>query len=221
MKRINWADHLISFVVVILGIYIAFKLNSYSESAATQKMLNDHMKYVRDETILNRYNLEQRIESCDTLILQIDQLLDLLANDGDLRQIHRLTSSIVNYQYVYLKKNAYLTLTESGDIRYIKNYQLKTNTIRIYEYYAWTKLIEENAGDVLTNEYFPYVRKNMNLLTDEVQPRSVYFDKEFINTIVSYKYAVAFLQQKYNDCLAEMNNYLELLEENGIKEKDK
>ena len=148
------------------------------------------------------------------------QLLDLISNDGDLQEIHRLTSSIVNYQYVYLKKNAYLTLTESGDIRYIKNYQLKTNTIRMYEYYDWTKTIEENAGDVLTEEYFPYVRKNMDLLHDRVQPRAVYFNREFVNTIVSYRYAVAFLQVKYNDCLQEMDDYLDLLEKNGIKDDE-
>ena len=221
LRNINWKDHFISFIVVIVGIYIAFKLNSYSEEASRQKILQDHMEYIRDETVLNRINLEYIIADTDSLLKSIDLLIEHLRSDGDLAEIHRLTFDIISYQYVYLKKNAFSTLTESGDIRYIKDYRLKTNTIRMYEYYNWTKVMEENAGSVLSEQYFPYLRKHMDLLNGDVQPRDVYFEKEYMNTIVSYRFSVSLMLEKYKDCLREVDGFLELLAENGFEVEEK
>ncbi|MEL7144784.1 MAG: hypothetical protein AAFO69_00340 [Bacteroidota bacterium] len=217
MKKINWADHLVAFVVVIVGIYIAFKLNSYSEGVARQRILDDHMKYVRDETVYNKRSLEMSIESAESVAETVEEMLELIKNEGDAGKMDQLSYQILNYQYVYLRKNAYLTLTESGDIRYIKNYKLKTETIRLYEYYAWTKSIEEYTGELLSESYAPYLRQHMDMLNRQVQADEIYFDKVFVNTIVSYKYSLSFMIKKYKDCLLEMENYLKLLEENGVK----
>lgn len=44
MKKINWMDHLVNLVVVIVGISIAFGLNRYSENKKEEKLEQEYLK---------------------------------------------------------------------------------------------------------------------------------------------------------------------------------
>ncbi|MEL6559219.1 MAG: hypothetical protein AAFQ94_13600 [Bacteroidota bacterium] len=216
MKKINWKDHLIGFVVVVLGILIAFQLNNYSVSVRQQKIMRNHFKYIKDETEGNKLNLKIAIERSERVLGKIDTMLFKLRNKEDIEYINAQMFQILDYNNVYFRKNAYLALIESGDVRWIKDYELKTETINLYEYFLWTKAIETNATNTLTESYFPYISKNMDFVGGKIQDKSIYFNKEFSNYISTIRYTLSAKVRKYKDCLQQMDIYLKLLEDNDF-----
>ncbi len=212
MRKVNWRDHLIGFVVVVLGIIIAFQLNNYSNSIRQNKTVRNHFEYIKDETVTNKNSMVGAIKRSEASLLKVDSLLELLKQKGNLAEINGLMFQLMEFTNVYLRKNAYLTLTESGDIRWIQDYELKTKTINLYEYYSWTQAIESVSSNSLIEQYYPYVRKNMDFVNGSIQEGSLYFNKEFMNVVATYRYTHYGKINKYKDCLEQMELFLQLLE---------
>ena len=139
-----------------------------------------------------------------------------LRNKEDIEYINAQMFQILDYIIEYFRKYAYLALIESGDVRWIKDYELKTETINLYEYYLWTKAIETNATSTLVDSYFPYISINIDFVGGIIQDMSIYFNKEFSNYISTIKYTLSAKVRKYKDCLQQMDIYLKLLEYNDF-----
>lgn len=216
MKKINWVDHLIAFVVVVIGIFIAFQLNSYSESVRQRKTIRNHLANIKEETKSNKALLDSAIRRSEAVLGLTDEVLQHIKNQGSPEKLNTYIFRLMEYNNVYIRKNAYLTLIESGDVRWINDYELKTKTINLYEYYKWTLALEKIASDVLIEQYYPYIRKNMDFLNMEVQERDVYYNKEFVNSLATYRYSLNGKIIKYRDCSQQMDDYLALLDEKGF-----
>jgi len=105
MKRtVDWPNHLINFVLIVLSILMAFQLEKIDKLTEDQ--------------------------------FQLDTLLQLIhTEDSDTRRINGLVFRMMNVGGLYVKKNAYASFTESGDIRFLDDFEKKSELIELYEYY--------------------------------------------------------------------------------------
>lgn len=207
-KKIDWLNHSLEFIVVIIGILLAFQLNRCSTDRSLEETVNIHINQIREETLLNKRSLEKAIKSSESSIAKFDSIIGLIRRKEDFTSINRLSMELLNINNVYIRKNAYLTLTETGDIKYIKSFKQKEDIINLYEYYRWVESFNEISANIYVNDFYPYLRDNFDLIQASVQEDSIYLSKKYQNILGAYYRTSLNRLNKYKDCLREMNEYL-------------
>lgn len=212
MKNINWVHHIVEFLMVILGILIAFQLSTCSETRKQKSLIQEHLQNIKTETSFNQRNLEFALVLAESNKEKIDSVFKILPRDSALDTVNNLSLALLNIGGLYLKKNAYRSLTESGDIRFIHDFQLKNEIVNLYEYYEWVKGIDQLHVEMYNKSYFPYLLENLDLVQGQVQKPEVYRSKGYQNILSSYRFFLINRIQKYKDCQKEIDDFLDQLE---------
>lgn len=210
-KKIEWAKYGLEFLTVLIGILIAFQLNEYTVSKKQQKTLNNHFEYILGETEQNEVNIDKAMKAANFSLSVVDTLISLINDESNIERINLLAFRALNFEGAYIQKNAYLTLVESGDIRFLDDFKLKSETVLLYDFYNWMASIEEIGNIALTENYYPYMQENFDMLNAKLQDRSIYFSKKFINALAMYRYGLNQRIQKYKDTLEKVQFYLKVL----------
>lgn len=207
-NRIDWLNHGLEFIVVIIGILLAFQLNKCSSENEQQKTVYTHLEQIAQDAEINKKSLEGALKTGEMNIAKIDTIFALLDQGEQYNRINRLSIELLNIGGTYFRKNAFKNLMESGDIRFIKNFETKQRIINLYEYYKWVESFDDISRKLYLDDYYPYIKNNFNLVTTETQNKEVYESKLFKNILASYRRTSINRIQKYNDCIEQINNYL-------------
>ncbi|GAB5524926.1 MAG: hypothetical protein Roseis2KO_27980 [Roseivirga sp.] len=210
-QKQHWAKYGLEFLTVLIGILIAFQLNEYATNRKQQKTLQNHFKYITEETQRNDNSLDRAIANSNGSLSVVDTLISLVQNDGNIERINGLAFRALNFEGAYIQKNAYLTLTESGDIRFLNDFELKSKTVLLYEFYEWMASIEQIGFVAMSEDYYPYMKEHFDMVNATVQDRELYFTKKFANALALYRYALIERLKKYKECKEQIRQYLEVL----------
>lgn len=211
-KKIDWLNHFLEFAVVLIGIMIAFQLNQCSQERTQQKLVDEHRQYLLDETRFNQKNVDNAIESAQYYLSSIDTVLSLIERNQGLESVNRLALELLNIGTVYIRKNAYTSLIQSGDVRYIREFEAKRRIIDLYEYYQLVATADKIALDSYLNDYYPYLKANFDLANRRMQARSVYRSRTFLNALSTYRYGLMNRLAVYKNCRDRMAEYIEWAE---------
>jgi len=119
---------------------------------------------------------------------------------------------LLNFGWLYLRSNAYHSLTQSGDIRFIKEFKIRKNIVNLYEYFIWTESANQIAYGSFAEHVQPYLMKNMDYTTAKALPRETYENKIFLNGLVTYKYALNIKINKLKECQEKVTTFLKEME---------
>ena len=61
-SKIDWLNHALEFIVVVIGILMAFQLENYAEERKQAKTLEAHRYYVAEETKLNKSSVNYALQ---------------------------------------------------------------------------------------------------------------------------------------------------------------
>jgi len=200
MAKVNWKNHIREFIVVVFGILLAFQLDRCSGDNNQQQLISEHIDYISEETQLNALNLKYALQSSESNLIKIDSIMTLIITKGDTEKINRLSFEILNVGYLYVRRNAYNSLINSGDIRFMKSFDQKKNIINMYEYYTWTQPLDQACRAAYQDDFFPYIKTNFDLVTSEVQESDIYYSKRFLNALSTYRFALDLKIKKFQDC---------------------
>jgi len=207
--KIDWLNHSLEFFVVIIGILIAFQLNKCSSDKSQEQIIQTHLIQLNEETLFNKKSFEASIEYGETLLSKFDTIFTLINKEEDYARINKMSMELLNLGGVYIRKNSYLLLTETGDFKFIKNFERKQKVIDLYEYYKWVESFDEISINLYNLDFYPYVKENFDLVGGTVQKKEVYESKLFLNILGAYYRTSTSRVQKYKDCLTEINKYLD------------
>ncbi|SEQ17602.1 hypothetical protein [Neolewinella agarilytica] len=213
--KIDWPNHLISFVLVVLSILMAFQLEKCSDDRREDKLVEAHVKEIVEETRYNKSNLVNLIDKLKDDQFQLDTLLQLIhSEEEDLQRINNLVFRMMNVGGLYLKKNAFVSFTESGDIRFVDDFEEKTNLVQLYEFYKLAEVQNQLLVESFNERYFKHVSEKLDLYRARPQPIENYRDRVFINSISSYRYFLTSCLRTYERCLGYMDKYIQENAEN-------
>ena len=191
MKKINWLDHIANLLVVILGISIAFYLESYKER--------------KNSRFYERQYIEGLVEDLDSDIEQLDTLMSInerriealvgLSNASIGRQIIGdtvLMNYMLSIQYnppFSPQPTTYESLKSSGKMDLISSFEQRSAIIELYEkYYLGTvqydDAVNEHIRDFIKPFYMNHVRFNSGQsINPDFLPKN-----NFRNMIFAYRY---------------------------------
>jgi len=207
-SKINWVSLFLEFLVVLVGILLAFQLNQCSDRNKSRQLVDQHLEALYEECAFNKRMVELAVDSLGDTLNKAEQLLGLIQSKGDPALIDKQTVSLMGSATLYLKDNAYNTLIQSGDIRYVEDFDKKNEIINLYEYFKWAKELDKLHMNSLEKDFYPYINENFDLLNEEIQAKEVYHSKKFANTIGTNYYYLQMRNQKYGECLQKIDRYL-------------
>lgn len=131
MNKINWSDHLVNLVVVILGISIAFWLGAWAEQKKELKAERAILKEIRLNLVADTLMMERSINEIKSIIWHNDRLL----NEFD----DIPTDSLPQYLFTagkrirfYKNTTGYQRLLQRGDLSALRDQRVVSNIINLY-----------------------------------------------------------------------------------------
>lgn len=209
-KKIDWLNHFLEFIVVVVGILLAFQLNTCREAKKETSLVMGHVTNIVEETEFNRKQLETGKNNSERLLQKLDTLIKITAKpELDRSTAHSLSMELMSLDYLYLKKNAYNSLVETGDIRFMENSNLQNDIISLYEYYSWLEGLDILTRTSYLENYLPYATENFDLINFQSQADEIYTNKLFRNYLAVYRYSLRYRLQKQEDLIALIDEFLE------------
>lgn len=209
VRKIDWLNHSLEFLVVVVGILIAFQLNTCSEEKKEAQIVQRHTNNIIAETKFNRNNIERTLTQCENLKAKIDTLLIEVTLGQNVEKINSLSLEALQLNNAYYKQNAYNAMVETGDMRLYEDVELRDDIISLYEYYAWAKGIDEATLETYTTYYYPYAVENFDLINGEPQAIEKYNNRKFSNILAGYSYMMKFRIEKQKELLEKTTEFLD------------
>lgn len=219
MKKINWLDHIANLLVVILGISIAFYLESYKEektNAAYEK------KYL--QSLIK--DLETDVEALDTLGYVNKMIANALvklsnASVDPTASRDSIASFMLGIQYnppFSPQKTTYESMKSSGQLELISDFELRNQIVEIYEQYYWgTSEYDISLLNHITDFVKPFYMNQVyyigpNTINDDFLESNV-----FRNIIYSYKYLFQAKMDFYDQVKIQTDSILLKVKEHEAK----
>lgn len=168
-KKYNLVNHLLNFIAVILGVYLAFYLNEKAASNKTiqesQLLMNslsmdltDDIKTYEEYQIPENRQQVQHIEKLINLLME-NNLENNLENIGD--QL-TLVFHVENYNPTI---STYNSMKSSGKLKIIDNLNLQKELSDYYEGVVPESMKKsEFQVDYFTNELLDWITRNVDLM---------------------------------------------------------
>lgn len=211
---IDWPNHIVGFIIVVGGILMAFSLERCATERREANSVDRHLQEILEETRFNRNNLRELIASAEANSARLDTMLQVIGSSEDIGELQRRMFGLLNVHSAYLKRNAYELFVQTGDVRFVESFELKSDMIVLYEYCTWVETQNTLMLQTYKERFFDYIVENLNLST--IGPRATladYRSREFINGVSSYRYFIGSCLRVYREALERMDEFLESYEQ--------
>ncbi|XOV78047.1 MAG: DUF6090 family protein [Aestuariibacter sp.] len=199
-QKIDWLNHGLEFVVVVVGILLAFQLNQWSEERKQGELIDQHIANLLEETRFNSMMLEGAIKRHERNLELAESFLEKQLVSQDAEELNQMVISLLAADSVYIKRNAYTSLMDSGDVRFIQDFSLKNEIVTLYEYYLWIKGLDEGDFKFKLEYFNPFAMRHFDLAEGTAQPLSTYTGKEMRNIVGSLRFILSIRIEKYKEC---------------------
>ena len=197
--KFDWQNHLVNFVLIVFSILLAFQLERCSGDRREQRLVNAHLKEIVEETRFNLDSHRETIEGQRRQLGHLDSLLVLIRQSEDSARINPAVMQAMNMSLPFTKTTAYNTFIQTGDIRYLQDFDVKSELITLYEFYDIARIYSDLMVENYDNGFFSHIKENLDIVGQEPQTLEAYTDRGFVNSIASIRYfvhnSIAMLEQ--------------------------
>ncbi|MBC3845055.1 hypothetical protein H8K90_01575 [Winogradskyella echinorum] len=160
MAKTTWKYTLREIIIVIIGITIAFSMNKCADNLKDNKLRKEYLTNLKSDVEADQVQLLKNIEAIDNKIKICSEIIPVLNSekDQDMRLMNNIFA-IIKYENFSPKNITYKTLINSGDLKLIDDFKLKTAIQQHYTnyeelsevYMRHTSLIKDYLGNYLVN----------------------------------------------------------------------
>ena len=197
--KFDWQNHLVNFVLIVFSILLAFQLERCSGDRREQRLVNAHLQEILEETRFNLESHRETIEGQRRQLGHLDSLLVLIRQSEDPARINPAVMQAMNMSLPFTKTTAYNTFIQTGDIRYLQDFNVKSELITLYEFYDIARIYSDLMVENYDDGFFSHIKENLDIVGQEPQALEAYTDRGFVNSIASIRYfvnnSIAMLEQ--------------------------
>ncbi len=186
MKNINWPDHILNFVAVILGVFLAFQVGELADNnKEKQEQIVDLDSFIKDLKNDQQTFNEYQIPTNTTQSEMIEKLLFSILNhqvDSIENQLS-VSFEVNNYSPI---SSTYLSVVSSGKLGLINGLEAKKKISDYYDVLAQESVKKgEIQVDFFLKEMIPWMIDNTNML--DVSDEELSGDVKLSNRLLIYK----------------------------------
>ncbi|MDN5204179.1 DUF6090 family protein [Fulvivirgaceae bacterium BMA10] len=211
MNNVNWRNHLIELFVVIVGITIAFSLNSWKESRKEQKLEKKYIQSFISDIDRDAEELA-RLRDTTSYFHRMNGGLTkvLVTHDYNHDSLFYYVISLYSMSTFLSQDNTYETLKASGNLEIISDFELKNDLTMLYnQHYKFIKFLDEIHERSIYDEMSPYINKNVRFTGRPVILNKEFLsDTYFINKSFSSYYFLNTKLRTYEDAIKKCEEIL-------------
>ena len=218
-------------VLVVIGILIALQINTWNEERKENKIESNYLKEMQEDYQINLIRSNQVIKRYESMIPSLKGLIEQSLLEKPSISVDSLNKAcmLINDMPTYSSTDrVYNNLIGSGDLRLLKNKELKTELSIYFEKINILNLVQTTHELELVESFQPYIIDHMDFLAVAPQRLNEYrlpkpnendkilevlHDSKFRN-IITLKWVIISDLLEQNRELEEINiNILELLKD--------
>ncbi len=185
--KINWRSKIIDLLIVIIGISVAFKLNTWNESIAANKEAQDHINSFYEETEINKAKLVGALEFSETSKQHNDTLKEItVAKDFADSRFKDLVLKMLGLSSLDASTTTMENITASGEFGLIKDTELRRLLISTYNSYKRTLKVETLLFTYVNDRVSPFVFENFSFNGATIEDATVAEGPLFQNIVFVY-----------------------------------
>jgi hypothetical protein len=212
MKQINWSDHILNFLAVIIGVTLAFYVSDSADRKRESEELKKILQSFTEELKEDRETyLEYQIPSNEEQSKLIGEVISLIQQ----KQSDSLAGKIQDALSINSYSPAAVTfnsIVSSGKLDLIADFELRKN---ISTYYQLLAQEAEARGQIqlefYMNQILPWIVNETDLLNPDIE--NLVNDKKLANVLIIYKSFVDNKTDQYRYMTKESEKLLASLNE--------
>ena len=99
-----------------------------------------------------------------TQLANCDSLLEETSRRESPEKVRNFATALLDMRNVDLARTAYKVLVESGDIRYLSDYEVKRKIISMYDSFEKVTQINQSNQNLYDMHFYPYLKSNFDLV---------------------------------------------------------
>ncbi|WP_323756594.1 DUF6090 family protein [Roseivirga sp.] len=162
-SKINWLNHFIELLVVVIGISIAFGMENWAEKRRDREAQINYLTSLKDDITNDNTELNRILDSSQVLNGNIDFLMRYVYASGPLEDLKygHITSTYAA-PYFNAKDGTYHSLVNSGSLDMISNYELRASITDLYNFhYDEISKADDFIHDLVNGQIYPYMIENI------------------------------------------------------------
>jgi hypothetical protein len=167
MSKINWKNHFIELIIVIIGISVAFWLNNLASESRERELEASFISDLRLDLKKDSSKLEFSLKNNDRKIEALSVGLSLIQTDTQHIYSDSLFSSMLqigNYNFFVPENLTITSLLQSGDFKMIRSTELKKELLRLQKIYEQIDWSQKQLLQALDDNYFPLILNKVDMV---------------------------------------------------------
>ncbi len=204
--KIDWRSKFIDFLIVIIGISVAFKLNNWNESIKTDIESKEYIESFYQENKENEESLVVAIEFSESNKKDIDTLKAiLLSKNYSDKRIKSLIASMMGIANYSPSTITMQNISASGEFDLIKDIELRKNLISTYNTYKTITTLETLVFNYINQYVTPFFFENIRFSDFSSLHSDFAKNPVFENIVFGYDVLLNQLISGYKKNLEELN----------------
>ncbi len=210
--KVDWKSKFLDLLIVVIGITIAFNLNTWNLSIETNSKVNGYIQNFSTESKANLENLSAAIAFSEETHKDIDTLKNiLLSKRYPDKRIVALTSRMMAMSAFASSTTTMENIKASGDFDLIKDMELRESIINTYNFYETTANLEKLLSDYINQYITPFFFENVRFSDFSSIHSDFVKEPAFENIVFGYEMLLNQLNNGYHENMKMQNSLNEKL----------
>jgi len=184
-KKFTFGTVIMEIFIVIVGISIAFWVNSWGEERKERALETEFLKTLRSELATDSLAFAGQIESNAVVMDRLERFVEICrTEDYDNDSIPWFVGNFLNRYNWILNTNTYDMLKSGGNLDIISDFELRNEISSFYQVrgFQTSKILEVLQG-FADNQMNPYLTKKTDYFISYNPKRDFIRDTEFQNLL--------------------------------------
>ncbi len=226
----NWFAVVLDLLVVVVGLFLGLQIDTWWEGQKEARIESTYLQEIREDFELNKSSLHEQISDAEQIIrsmIVLHEQSTLVEPSLSVVELNENFSLINNMPTFVIATRAYVNLTGSGDLKLLRNRQLKNLLAAYYAAADLTAVVQSTHEMELVQTFQPYIIDNLdyaavkrNLVDDfpltasseEARILDVLDTRQFRNVVVQKWVISTDLLDQFRGMLKLTDEVLQMLE---------
>jgi len=201
-------------MLVVIGILIALEINTWNDARLEQKAAETFYKNTHQQLLEDRRNIEGQIAYNNKYVAQFHYAVALISenNRSGKDSLCAISAKLVDYSDFDRQGNIYETIVNSGDIRLLKNEEIKKRLRALEETYLYVNRMETIHYDAIML-MTPEIFKTINITSKEIIDEDWLYSPRFQNNFAISLRVIKEKEDVYLYTLDEIDVLVRLINE--------
>lgn len=213
LKSLNWRDLLKELFIVVLGILIAFELNTWAQNRSNDSLLKDYLVSLRSDLAADTLEMTENLNTLRKNMAFQQSLMPHFYRELPGRDT--IAASFFKrsiFPHFNAQDATVNTLINTGDLKLIKSFELKKALLDHYDKYELLYQENERAESFVRDYVAKYMMTEIDQRTFfQGSANEILKDYKFRNMAFSVYGIIQIQEKRYNEALERARKLMKRL----------